>query len=412
MTDELETEQGRGAPAEHQIQSELEGHYYGDRLRLRFVGELEQRYRRYCGRRDRRYVSNLLNILIALYVLYGACDWFLLQDQVRSVWLIRYGFALPGLVALWLIMRFHRSYQHLEKIAVAGLLWLSITTLVMARVVPVPVMNPYLTSVLAIIMAGLTITRLRFWHSVFTGVVYLLAVVLVLLPAQENARYLLYYLLLSAGVVLFCCVGQYSADRSSRREFLQKIIIHRKNLQLRKLNLYLRDLAEVDALTGIANRRYFDAVLDEEWRRARRRRYSVALLMCDIDFFKAYNDKLGHVQGDVCIRQVAQAISQLVRRPGDLAARYGGEEFAVILPALDAAEARLLAQNLCDAVRDLGIPHPGSAVQPVVTISVGVAALAPIDGNDPKQLITQADEALYCAKHEGRNRVSVHLSKA
>ena len=149
-------------------------------------------------------------------------------------------------------------------------------------------------------------------------------------------------------------------------------------------------------------------MLDEEWRRARRRKYSVALLMCDIDFFKSYNDLLGHVQGDVCIRQVAQAIRQQVRRPGDLAARYGGEEFAVILPALDALEAQQLAQSLCDAVRNLQIRHPGSKVQPVVTISVGVSALVPDDSNDLKQLINAADEALYRAKHEGRDRVCVH----
>lgn len=406
MTEAQET--GNEVEADGQVKSELEGHFYRNRLRLYFAGEMEARYRRYCARRDRRYVRNLLNILIALYVLYGACDWFLLQHEVGPVWLIRYGFALPGLILLWLLTRFNLAHRHLEKVVVAGLLWLALTTLVMARSVPVPVMNLYLTSVLAIVMAGLTITRLRFWHTVFTGVVYLLATAFVVLPVEQNSRYLIYYLLLSVGVVLFCCVAQYSADRSGRREFLQKIIIHRKNLQLRKLNLYLRDLAEIDALTGIANRRYFDAVLDEEWRRARRRKYSVALLMCDIDFFKSYNDLLGHVQGDACIRQVAQAIRQQVRRPGDLAARYGGEEFAVILPALDAREACQLAQSLCDAVRSLQIRHPGSKIQPVVTISVGVSALVPDDSNDLKQLITAADEALYRAKHEGRDRVCVH----
>ena len=405
MTEALETKDEVDAVG--QVKSELEGHFYRNRLRLQFSGEMEARYRRYCARRDRRYIRNLLNILIALYVLYGACDWFLLRQEVGPIWLIRYGFALPGLILLWLLARFNLAHRHLEKVVVVGLLWLALTTLVMARSVPVPVMNLYLTSVLAIVMAGLTITRLRFWHTVFTGVVYLVATACVVLPVEQNARYLVYYLLLSVGVVLFCCMAQYSTDRSGRREFVQKIIIHRKNLQLRKLNLYLRDLSEMDALTGIANRRYFDAVLDEEWRRARRRKYSVALLMCDIDFFKSYNDLLGHVQGDVCIRQVAQAIRQQVRRPGDLSARYGGEEFAVILPALDAREARQLAQNLCDAVRGLQIRHPGSKVQPVVTISVGVSALVPDDSNDLKQLVNAADEALYRAKHEGRDRVCV-----
>lgn len=389
--------------------AELHGEkqFYRNRWRISFVGEIETRYRRYCARRDRRYIRNLLNILILMYIGYGACDWLLLQDQVSAVWWVRYGIGLPCLTLLWGLTRLRHSERYIDKLVVGGLVMLSVSTLAMVRVVPVPVMDLYLSSVLAIVMAGLTITRLRFWYSVFTGLVFLLAVVILVPSIHENVRYLVYYILLSFGVVVFCWAAQFTSDRSSRREFLQKVIIHRKNAQLRKVNLYLRDLAEIDALTGIANRRYFDAVLDEEWRRARRRKYNVALLMCDIDFFKSYNDLLGHVQGDVCIRDVAQCIRKLVRRPGDLVARYGGEEFAVILPALDVHEAQKIAEAVCQSVRDLNLPHPGSGVRNVVTISVGVAAMIP-DGADLKQLITQADEALYQAKHQGRDRVCSH----
>jgi diguanylate cyclase (GGDEF)-like protein len=174
----------------------------------------------------------------------------------------------------------------------------------------------------------------------------------------------------------------------------------------------LRDLAEIDPLTGIANRRYFDGVLDEELRRARRREYPVALLMCDIDFFKSYNDLLGHVQGDACIRQVAQLIKEQARRPGDLVARYGGEEFAVILPALDANEAKKIAQMICLKIAGQHIPHPGSRITDHVTISIGVAALTPVDDACQKQLINQADEALYRAKNLGRNQVQVYRPPA
>lgn len=381
--------------------------YFRSRWRLSFVGDIEKRYLRYCARRDRRYIRNLLNFLIVLYVGYGVCDWLLLQDQVWPVWLVRYGVGLPSLMALWLLTRSRHSERYIDKLVVAGLVMLSVTTLFMARLVPAPVMDIYVSSVLVIVLSGLTITRLRIWHAVFTGVTFLLAVVLILPQIDENRRFILYYMVLSLGVVLFCWVAQFSADRSSRREFLQKMMIHRKNAQLRKMNLYLRDLADVDALTGIANRRHFDAVLDEEWRRARRRKYSVALLMCDIDFFKSYNDRLGHVQGDVCIHEVAQCIRKLVRRPGDLVARYGGEEFAVILPALDVREAQKIGMQICRSVRELNLAHPGSTVGHIVTISVGVAALIP-NGNDLKQLISDADDALYQAKHQGRDRVCVH----
>ena len=395
-------------PSQDWVRTELEGHFYQNRLRVRFVGEIEQRYRRYCARRDRRYIRNLLNVLIFLYVLYGACDWLLLQEAVSQIWIVRYCVGLPGLLLLWFITRFARVERYIDKLVVVCLLWLSVTSLVMARLAPTGVVDLYMSSVLVIVMVGMTVTRMRFWHAVVTGLLFILAVLILLPSVHINSRYLFYYIMLSSGVVLVCLFAQYSADRAGRREFLQKIIIHRKNRQLRKTNLNLRDLAEVDSLTGIANRRFFDSVLDEELRRARRREYSVALLMCDIDYFKAYNDLLGHLEGDSCLRAVAQAIKHQVRRPGDLVARYGGEEFAVILPALDVTEAQNIAEMICERVAALKIPHSGSRAASFVTISVGVSALVPREDNCQKKLINQADEALYQAKNQGRNRVCVY----
>ena len=391
------------------IKSELDGHYYANWLRVRFVGEIEGRYRRYCGRADRRYVRNLANVLILLYVFYGFFDWYLLREGVTTVWLIRYCAGLPGLLLTWVLTKITSTEKYIDKLIIACLVWLMMTTLLMVQFVPPSVMDLYLSSVLAIVMAGMTITRIRFWHAVVTGTLFLLSVAIILPGVHVNPRYLLYYGVLCCGVVLFCVVAQYSADRARRREFLQRIMIHRKNRQLRKLNLYLRDLADVDALTGVANRRHFDGVLDEELRRARRRGYSVALLMCDIDFFKAYNDLLGHLQGDTCIQQVAQLIREQARRPGDLVARYGGEEFAVILPALDVHEAEKIAQLICQKIADQAIPHPGSRIADHVTISIGVAALVPRDESSQKLLINQADEALYLAKNGGRNQVRIFL---
>ena len=143
------------------------------------------------------------------------------------------------------------------------------------------------------------------------------------------------------------------------------------------------------------------------WRRAKRRQYPLALLMVDIDFFKAYNDKLGHVKGDHCLRDVAQSLSTHARRPGDLVARYGGEEFSVILPALDIGEAFKVAEFLCQKIRELNVPHPGSDIAPCVTVSIGVAAQVPNEHNERSDLIKQADDALYLAKKRGRNRVEI-----
>lgn len=406
------TDSGQPASGVEDVQVEQGGHYYLDALRVRFVDGIESRYRRYCGRSDRRYIRNLTSVLIFLYVGFAFFDWFLLDSAAVPVWWVRFGLGLPGLLLTRHFTRQPKAERYIDILVVISLFWLTFTTLLMVRLVPPDVMDLYLTSVLAIVMAGLTVTRLRFWYSGVTGLLFLLSVALLMPGVHVNGRYLVYYGLLSVGVVFFCVMAQYTADRARRREFLQRILIHRKNRQLRKLNLYLRDLAELDSLTGIANRRHFDVVLDEELRRARRREYSVALLMCDIDFFKSYNDQYGHVQGDACLHQVAQLIKEQARRPGDLAARYGGEEFAVILPALDAAEARAIAEAICQKIAAQRIPHAGSKVADHVTISIGVAALVPTSETSQKQLIEQADEALYRAKNLGRNRVEVHQGAA
>lgn len=172
----------------------------------------------------------------------------------------------------------------------------------------------------------------------------------------------------------------------------------------------LRALAMQDSLTGIGNRRCFDERLEQEVRRARRVRASVALLMIDVDHFKSFNDEFGHPQGDACLRAVAGAVAGLVRRPGDLAARYGGEEFAVLLPGTGLAGAATLAEAMRAAVLALGLRH--SAAHDGTTVSIGVAALQPgresgWEGDAAMALVRAADAALYEAKAGGRNQVRV-----
>ena len=396
---------GDSALNNNQIKAELDGHFYQSRLRLRFLGDLEHRYRRYCSRRDRRYILDLVSILVGFYVVYGAFDWYLLGNAVEAIWQIRYFLGLPVLIGVLILLRSRRCEPHLDKIVVVGLSWLSLCTLLMAKTAPEEVKGMYLASELAIVMVGLNITRMRFWNCVVTGLLFVVSVPLILPPVGDDAHVMMYYACLCLGSTGLCILAQYGVDRSSRREFLQKQMIYKKNRQLEKLNQKLKGLAEVDALSGLANRRHFDQVLDEEWRRARRRGYSLALLMCDIDFFKAYNDALGHPQGDECIKQVALSLKDSARRPGDLVARYGGEEFAVVLPALGVEEAEKIAAAICHNVEALKIAHPESQVSDFVTISVGVAACIPDQYSSKTELISWADDALYKAKTSGRNRV-------
>ena len=170
--------------------------------------------------------------------------------------------------------------------------------------------------------------------------------------------------------------------------------------------------ARTDGLTGVANRRAFDEVLDREWRRAMRDGSSLSLLILDVDHFKAFNDANGHQVGDDCLRTVAQTIATSVQRAGDLVARYGGEEFAVILAGTERHEAVAVAQRICTAVRGLRLPHPSSPDGPNLTISVGAATAMATAGGTlkmPEGLLQAADLALYKAKSNGRNRVESSL---
>lgn len=167
----------------------------------------------------------------------------------------------------------------------------------------------------------------------------------------------------------------------------------------------LQRLSSLDGLTEIANRRKLDEYLDREWKRAIRTEHPLSLIMCDIDFFKDYNDAYGHLKGDECLKKVAMTLCNKLRRPGDLVARYGGEEFVAILPDTEAEDAGLLAEALRTGVEALGITHSSSSISKVVTISLGVATLIPQRDSSPDQLIMAADQALYQAKRDGRNQV-------
>jgi two-component system, chemotaxis family, response regulator WspR len=174
--------------------------------------------------------------------------------------------------------------------------------------------------------------------------------------------------------------------------------------QLMKANLELQRLNMVDGLTGLSNRRYFDEYLDAEWKRAVRTQTAIALLMIDVDCFKAYNDAYGHVGGDDVLRKVADTVAESCQRPADAAARYGGEEFAMILPDTDASGALALGQTVSRAIEALEIPHSGSPIGAYVTVSSGAASVVPHGAIPMAGLIDTADKALYEAKRAGKNR--------
>ena len=195
-----------------------------------------------------------------------------------------------------------------------------------------------------------------------------------------------------------------SIENARLYESLERKVAERTR-ELKASNEKLAALSSTDGLTGIANRRCFDDTMEIEWSRARRTGKPLSVAMLDVDWFKKYNDHYGHQAGDECLRQVARVFSGCVRRAGDLAARYGGEEFVLIAPDTDSNAALRIATLICHELEQLALPHEMSLYQHV-TVSIGVATFFPIQqqDNSPEMLLKQADEALYQAKEQGRNR--------
>jgi diguanylate cyclase (GGDEF)-like protein len=184
--------------------------------------------------------------------------------------------------------------------------------------------------------------------------------------------------------------------------------LHESLMELERAKKQLEQLATIDSLTGIPNRRSIDEALHREWLKAMRNSEPLAVIMIDIDHFKNYNDFYGHQAGDECLKQVAHALRASLRRPTDYIGRYGGEEFVVLLTNSDWEKAKKMAEKIFETVRHLNLPHHASPTAEIVTISAGINVAIPIPKLSIETLIHQADEALYQAKHNGRNQFVLH----
>lgn len=191
---------------------------------------------------------------------------------------------------------------------------------------------------------------------------------------------------------------QLEREVDTRTEELQQALT-----KLSEAHIILKELNTMDAVTGIRNRQYFDEVLDQEWRRAKRQGYEVSLMLMDIDHFKDVNDTYGHLAGDECLAAVAKEVDDMFNRPSDVVARYGGEEFVVVLPYVSSDNALSLAEQLRQMVEESTYSADGHEIK--ITISIGVATLPPEESVAPRDLVGRADSVLYEAKSAGRNQV-------
>lgn len=203
-----------------------------------------------------------------------------------------------------------------------------------------------------------------------------------------------------------------TAELAQANQQLQAEIYERQlaEQKLQVANQALQRLATLDGLTQVANRRAFDQALQHNWQRLQREQQPLSLILFDVDYFKRYNDCYGHQAGDDCLVQIARAAQQAANRVDDLVARYGGEEFAVILPNTSQAGAIAVAERIQANLRQQAIPHGQSEVSPIVSISLGIASLVPNTASSPQRLLELADQALYAAKHQGRDRFMTALN--
>jgi diguanylate cyclase (GGDEF)-like protein len=349
------------------------------------------------------------------YCLFGILDAAVAPAATKTLWTIRFAGFLPlsGLVFLLTYVSFFRRVWQ-GVLALWSLLG-GLGIVGMIAVVQGEAQNSYYAGLIMVFIVLYTWARVRFVWATLSGWLIVAAYEILTLAVLHSPSQIIWtHNFFFIGSNLLGMLACYSIERYARSDFLmerllqeEKEKVRQANQELNEKNDELRGLAEVDDLTKIPNRRMFEQELKRGWRRTVRTSRPLTVLLCDVDNFKAYNDMYGHQAGDACLVRIARAVHDSARRPGDYAARYGGEEFAVILQDTGIEGAQHVAERICQTIRMLAIPHAGSTVAKTVTISVGAASIQPTHEREPQALVRKADECLYQAKGEGRNRVVV-----
>jgi diguanylate cyclase (GGDEF)-like protein len=359
---------------------------------LRFPEPLETEF--YSEHRARLRVWNRIAIMLSACTVVGFAilDHFVLSaEHSRITNIVRFGMHVPG-VTLMLVCTSKRFYDRWYELGIGVIAPLfGIGTVIMAAFSPpseVPLVGArlLLASFFFYFMVGLS-----FRAAARANLIVFAALVVAFLAGtmpSATATYLIF--------TLFCanligCAGLYALEHANRTAFLE----HRQ----------LTEVATHDGLTALLNRAAFEEQIRRVWQQAQRDRQTVAVIMIDIDYFKAYNDRYGHIAGDDCLRRVCTALRDAARRrPLDFVARYGGEELVAVLYGADKSYGESISRSLLTAVRELRIPHADSETQPYVTVSIGVVSVDAYRVTTHDAAVALADQALYAAKHEGRDR--------
>src|ERR1700690_3465081 len=361
---------------------------------LTFTPDLEAEFRRSNLEETLGSIRTNLCLAIAIAIAFSAVETLVLGAKLNRIPSLLHILVIVPVLLIVLATSFsrhrHRIYQPLTMVAatIYGLSQVAIELIASAGGVAFLFPSLVLATMYVYFLAGLI-----FYNALAANVIvlffYLAAATAVQLPGPE----LSYETLAIVAANLVGASVVYMHERTSRLRFLEAGL--------------LREMGARDGLTGIQNRRMFDQHIQRAWQQAVREEQQVAVLLADIDCFKNYNDRYGHQAGDECLRAVATTLSQSARRPLDFVARYGGEEFAVVLYEASREYVAEVLTRIQRSIAELNIPHEASKVASRLTISIGAAFILPAANRTLEGLIQLADEALYCAKEEGRNRVIV-----
>lgn len=293
-------------------------------------------------------------------------------------------------------------------VGLVGVVW-SVGLAILLSMVPEHYHIFLIILLISLASAGITFA-VRIWVYIVFQVGVLLPVIIWLLFQENVFQTILAIFLIIFMVAMWLFAMQLSRTLSNSFQLQLENLslansLKQSNARLHVLNEELTQLSATDSMTQVANRRYFDNRFVSEFSRASRDKSWLSLIMVDVDYFKAYNDKEGHVAGDECLKKLAICIRNALKRPTDLVARYGGEEFVVLLPSTETEGARLLAEEIRKSVIELKIKHPTSSVLEYVTVSLGVTGACPGKDVARETMLKKADKALYKAKAAGRNNV-------
>lgn len=358
---------------------------------LRFAAPIEEEYRQAHLRRMRLRVRGWMLVGTGVTCMYGTLD--LIHLGLRSFETALNGILLLALLsAMWFVYseHFERRYLSVATFAVplmcCGVAVLAVREFARGHIEQLILIPSLLLS--TFFMAGVL-----FRGAIASGVAMVLSFVITALLSgiPEHSVFACTGLLI-VSLVIATAVA-WDTEQSYRESFLEARLVS--------------ELAALDGLTGVKNRRAFDEHLMRVWQQGQRDRRALAVMLIDCDHFKRYNDGRGHQAGDEALRRIARIIDRFARHPLDIAARYGGEEFALVLYDISPIAARRLAEELRLAVEDAAIEHDRSSPIAVMTVSIGVALVRPTPGHSPPEAIQIADEALYTAKRSGRNHVSI-----